>query len=132
MMAGIKNKNTQPEKLLRSYLHHSGFRFRIHGKNLPGKPDIILPRYQAVILVHGCFWHGHGCHLFKWPATRKEFWREKIEGNCKRDTKNINELKKMGWRVAVLWECELREKDWKTTGSRELIKWLKEMKNLAY
>lgn len=131
MMAGIKARNTQPEKLLRSWLHQSGFRFRIHVTNLPGKPDIVLPKYKTVILVHGCFWHGHGCSLFKWPETRKEFWREKIESNCKRDAKNILELKKLGWRVAIIWECEL-SKNKNNYDLKKLIKWLTEMKNLAF
>lgn len=132
MMAGIRSGNTHPEKLLRSLLHQSGFRFRLHVTNLPGKPDIVLPRYHAVILVHGCFWHGHGCKLFKWPSTRKEFWRNKIEGNCRRDTANISALKKLGWRVAVVWECELREKEVLGHYLRELGKWLKEMRRVGF
>ena len=132
MMAGIRGSNTQPEKILRKRLHQSGFRFRIHVKTLPGKPDIVLPKYHAAILVHGCFWHGHGCNLFKWPATRKEFWRHKIQGNCKRDTKNMLALKKLGWRLAIVWECELREKDWEKNYLPELAKWLREMKRVAF
>lgn len=133
MMAGIKGTDTQPEKFLRSFLHQHGFRFRIHAKKLPGKPDIILPRYHAAILVHGCFWHGHGCPLFKWPATRREFWQEKIQGTCKRDAKNIAELKKLGWRVAVVWECELRNAKTNDEGIlHALAKWLVEMKKVAF
>jgi DNA mismatch endonuclease (patch repair protein) len=130
MMSGIRATNTQPEKLLRSLLHRAGFRFRIHVADLPGKPDLLLARYHAAIFVHGCFWHGHGCSLFKWPSTRRDFWREKISGNCKRDAKNIAALKKLGWRVAIVWECELREDH--ETVKREVSKWLTEMKRLAY
>jgi DNA mismatch endonuclease (patch repair protein) len=89
MMSGIKGKNTKPEILIRSLLHRNGFRFRIHEKNLPGKPDIVLKRYQAVIFVHGCFWHRHLCHLFKWPKTRPDFWRDKINKNVINDQNNI-------------------------------------------
>lgn len=109
MMAGIRGSNTQPEKWIRSQLHRRGFRFRLHVVDLPGKPDIVLPRYRSVIMVHGCFWHGHGCHLFKWPATRPAFWRKKIKDTCQRDVNTIRLLKKAGWRVAVAWECEIRE-----------------------
>jgi DNA mismatch endonuclease, patch repair protein len=130
MMAGIKGLNTQPEKFLRSLLHKHGFRFRIHVAALPGKPDIVLARYRAIMLVHGCFWHGHGCSLFKWPATRREFWRKKIQDTCKRDAKNILALKKLGWRVAVIWECELRKRD--EFAIQELIAWVRGMRNVAY
>ena len=87
MMAGIKGKNTKPEKLVRSLLHRQGFRFRLNVRDLPGKPDIVLPRYRAVIFVNVCFWHGHDCSRFKWPKTRTEFWRKKIEGNRTNDPK---------------------------------------------
>lgn len=108
MMSGIKGKDTKPEILVRRGLHASGFRFRLHRKDLPGSPDLVLPKYRAVIFVNGCFWHGHDCRLFKWPQTRPEFWREKIEGNIDRDRRQIAALKKLGWRVGVLWECELK------------------------
>lgn len=108
MMSGIRSKNTKPEILIRKALHAAGFRFRLHRKGLPGSPDIVLPKYRAVILINGCFWHGHDCRLFKWPKTRPEFWREKIEGNIARDQRNQAELKKLGWRVCILWECELK------------------------
>lgn len=133
MMSGIKGINTQPEKFLRSWLHHAGFRFRIHTKNLPGKPDIVLPRYHAAILVHGCFWHGHGCSLFKWPSTRREFWEAKIKGTCERDVRKIAELKKLGWRVAVMWECELRRiSKGNEKPLQELAMWLLEGKKVAF
>jgi len=108
MMAGIRGKNTRPEIHIRSLLHRHGFRFRIHVDSLPGKPDIVLKRYRAVIFIHGCFWHAHDCHLFKLPSTRTEFWQTKIEGNKERDTVNIKVLKDSGWRVLTIWECSLK------------------------
>jgi DNA mismatch endonuclease, patch repair protein len=108
MMAGIKGKNTNPELLLRKGLHARGFRFRLHDRSLPGTPDVILPRYRAVIFAHGCFWHGHDCHLFKWPKTREEFWRTKIARNQELDAKAEATLAKTGWRYAVIWECALK------------------------
>ncbi|WP_348679886.1 very short patch repair endonuclease [Alcanivorax profundi] len=110
MMAGIKGKDTKPEMLIRSELHRRGFRFRKNVKDLPGKPDIVLPKYKAVIMVNGCFWHGHGCHLFKWPSSRPGFWREKIEGNKCRDMKKLMALNEMGWRTCVVWECSIKGK----------------------
>ncbi len=108
MMAGIKGRDTRPEKAIRSALHRLGFRFRVHRKDLPGKPDIVFPKHRAVILVHGCFWHGHDCHLFKWPKTRSEFWRHKINSNVARDGRNLEALLDSGWRVATIWECALK------------------------
>lgn len=108
MMSGIRGKNTKPEMLIRRALHSGGFRFRLHRKDLPGSPDIVLPKYRALILINGCFWHGHDCRLFKWPKTRPDFWSEKIEGNIERDQRNQTELKKRGWRVCILWECEVK------------------------
>jgi len=107
-MAAIRGSDTKPELLIRRGLHAEGFRFRLHGRKLPGKPDLILPRYRAVIFVHGCFWHRHNCQLFKWPKTRQEFWREKIEGNAERDRRAEAELKATGWRVLTVWECALK------------------------
>ncbi len=109
MMAGIRAKNTAPELLVRRGLHRLGFRFRLHDKRLPGKPDLLLPKYSAAIFVHGCFWHGHDCPAFKWPATRAEFWRSKIELNRKNDERHIEALHGMGWRVCVIWECSVRK-----------------------
>ena len=109
-MAKIKGKDTKPEKLVRSLLHGMGYRFRLHNKQLPGKPDIVLPRYKAVIFVHGCFWHGHqGCKRATIPATRPEFWQNKIAGNRKRDSHNIAALENLGYRCLVLWQCELND-----------------------
>ena len=108
MMAGIKGKNTQPERLVRSLLHRQGFRFRLNVRELPGKPDIVLPRYHAVIFVNGCFWHGYDCARFKWPKTRTDYWRHKIEGNRANDQKVTQALLATGWRVGTVWECSLR------------------------
>ena len=105
-MSGIRGTNTQPEIQVRSALHKAGYRFRLHRKDLPGKPDIVLPKYKTAIFVHGCFWHGHDCKNFKWPKTRPEFWRDKILGNKARDERHSQELQKLGWRVIVIWECE--------------------------
>ena len=107
-MSRIKGKDTKPELLLRHSLHARGLRYRLHRKDLPGRPDIVFPRYRAVILVHGCFWHGHDCSLFKLPATRQEFWAVKIKGNKARDAHDIASLISAGWRVLVVWECALK------------------------
>lgn len=108
MMSGIRGRNTKPEILIRSLLHRRGFRFRLHAHDLPGKPDIVFPCYQAVIFVHGCFWHGHDCPLFKWPSTRPEFWKEKIKRNQANDHKATIALLARGWRVGIVWECAMR------------------------
>ncbi len=108
IMASVRGKDTAPELLLRKRLHKSGFRFRLHAKNLPGKPDLVFPKYKAVIFINGCFWHGHDCHRFSWPKTRKQFWRAKIQGNKERDCRNQEALLKAGWRVGLVWECSLR------------------------
>lgn len=108
MMAGIKGKNTKPELIIRRGLHRMGHRFRLHDKRLPGKPDLVFPKYQAVIQVQGCFWHGHECHLFKWPSTREDFWKTKISGNRMRDSRNLKALEKIGWRTLSIWECALK------------------------
>ena len=110
MMAGIRGKDTKPELFIRRALHARGFRYRLHDPGLPGKPDISFPRYRAVILVNGCFWHGHSCHLFKWPSTRSEFWRKKIIRNRQKDLEVLRTLRKQGWRVAVIYECALKGK----------------------
>jgi DNA mismatch endonuclease (patch repair protein) len=108
MMAGIRGKNTKPELIIRRGLHRLGYRFRLHDKRLPGKPDIVLPKYRAVIQVQGCFWHGHECHLFKLPSSRPDFWKDKITGNKERDARNLQALEEIGWRVLMIWECALR------------------------
>jgi DNA mismatch endonuclease (patch repair protein) len=109
-MARIKSRNTKPEKLVRSLLHAMGYRFRLHGKNLPGTPDIVLPRYRSVIFVHGCFWHGHqGCNRATIPATRTNFWKAKIDSNRKRDERNTAALEKSGYRWLIIWQCETKD-----------------------
>lgn len=110
MMAGITGKNTKPELLIRKGLHRCGFRYRIHYKGLPGKPDIVLPKHKVIILVHGCFWHSHGCHLFKLPTTRTEFWKRKLEANTLRDSNHLEFYRAAGWRVCTVWECAIKGK----------------------
>lgn len=110
MMARIRGKDTKPEILVRHGLHRRGFRFRLHSRSLPGRPDLVLPRHRVVIFVHGCFWHGHDCSLFRWPRTREEFWREKIIGNRERDHRVIEQLQNADWRVLTIWECAFRGK----------------------
>lgn len=110
-MSRIKGKNTKPEETVRKYLFSQGFRYRKNDKRLPGKPDIVLPKYKTVILVNGCFWHKHGgCKYFAWPQNNAEFWKEKIESNVVRDKKQYEELQDAGWRVIIVWECELKKK----------------------
>lgn len=108
MMSGIRSKDTKPELQIRRGLHAAGFRYRLHVKDLPGKPDLVLPRFNAVIFVHGCFWHGHDCNLFKWPKSREAFWQQKIGTNRQNDAKHIAALRDAGWRVLVIWECALK------------------------
>jgi DNA mismatch endonuclease (patch repair protein) len=111
MMSGIRGKDTNPEIVVRKLLHSRGFRFRLHRKDLPGHPDIVLPKFGAAILVHGCFWHGHAdCHLFRSPRSRTEFWAEKIASNRARDQKNLFRLHASGWRTLEIWECALKGK----------------------
>lgn len=107
-MAAIKGADTKPEMLIRRGLHALGYRYRLHERKLPGRPDIVLAKHDAVIFVNGCFWHGHACPLFRWPATRQDFWRAKITGNIERDARNIDILIVAGWRVATVWECALK------------------------
>jgi DNA mismatch endonuclease (patch repair protein) len=108
-MRRIKSKNTKPEMLVRKFLHAHGFRFRLHDKKLPGKPDIVLPKYRTVILVNGCFWHGHdGCRYFQIPQTRADWWLNKINTNRRRDVENTVALKALGWEVLTIFECELK------------------------
>ena len=107
-MAGIRGKNTKPELLVRRGLHALGFRYRLHDRALPGRPDLVLPRWRTVIFVHGCFWHGHDCPLFKWPNTRQDFWRTKISRNVERDREVEGTLKQLEWRVLFVWECALK------------------------
>lgn len=126
MMSSIRGRNTKPEILIRSLLHRQGFRFRLHVRDMPGKPDIVLPRYNTVLFVHGCFWHGHNCPLFKLPGTRPDFWREKIERNRINDSRVEKALRANGWRVGVIWECALRGAGKNTEGvAQSLAEWLR-------
>lgn len=132
MMAGIRGKDTKPELALRRSLHSLGFRYRLHAKGIPGKPDLVLPKYRAVIFVHGCFWHRHpGCRYASTPATRPEFWASKFSANVARDSAVRSALLLAGWRVATVWECAMRSETgvgavrdivvgWLQSGGREL------------
>lgn len=108
MMAGIRGADTKPELILRGGLHRAGFRFRLHDRALPGCPDMVFARRRAVLFAHGCFWHGHDCHLFKWPKTREDFWRAKIERNRAVDARADAALAAAGWRRGLVWECALK------------------------
>ncbi len=109
-MARVRSKNTKPELRVRALLHRLGFRFRLHRRDLPGTPDLVLPKHRAAIFVHGCFWHAHpGCARATMPSTRVEFWTTKLARNVERDAKKLRELQAAGWRVLVLWECETRD-----------------------
>ena len=109
-MSQIKSGNTKPELLVRKFLHAQGFRYKLHDKKLPGKPDIVLPKYKTVIFIHGCFWHGHArCKYFTIPKTRTQWWTNKINTNKANDAKAVKALKKEGWKVTVIWECQLKK-----------------------
>jgi len=109
-MSRIKSKDTKPEMLVRKFLHKNGFRYRLHVKNMPGKPDIVLPKYKTVIFIHGCFWHGHeGCKYYVVPKTRTEWWLSKIETNIRHDENATTLLKQNGWKVLAVWECEVKK-----------------------
>lgn len=126
MMARIRGRDTKPEMTVRRSLHALGFRFRLHDRRLPGRPDLVLPRYHVAIFVHGCFWHRHeGCRFCTTPATRPEFWAEKFASNVARDAKQVESLIASGWRVAIIWECAVRgshQERW----SGPLADWIKD------
>lgn len=107
-MSRIRGKDTKPEMIIRRGLHAAGLRFRLHAKDLPGRPDLVFPRYRAALQVHGCFWHGHGCPLCRLPATRTDFWKAKLAGNQQRDERVLGQMQTLGWRMLVVWECALR------------------------
>lgn len=107
-MSRIRGKDTRPELALRRGLHAAGLRFRLHARDLPGTPDIVFPRHGAVVLVHGCFWHGHDCPMFKMPGTRQDFWSTKIAANQERDRRAMAALRSAGWRIMIVWECSLK------------------------
>lgn len=126
MMSGIRGKDTKPEMILRHGLHHLGFRYRLHDKKLPGKPDLVFPKYNAVLFAHGCFWHKHDCHLFRMPSTRPGFWKEKLNGNLERDHRNKIKLVALGWRIGTVWECALKGKNRKPVSDimNHIASWL--------
>jgi len=114
-MSGIRGTNTKPEMIVRKLLHSAGFRYRLHCRDLPGRPDVVLRKYRTVVFVHGCFWHGHeNCALFKLPKSRTDFWESKILGNQERDRLHLLAMERSGWRVAIIWECALK-------GSKSLV-----------
>jgi DNA mismatch endonuclease (patch repair protein) len=125
VMSRIRGKNTKPERTVRSLLHNLGYRFTVNGpknRRLPGKPDIVLPKHHAIILVHGCFWHGHeGCKHFRLPKTRVCWWREKIRANRERDVRNLAALEALGWNVLVIWECRIRPLALRESLAAELV-----------
>lgn len=126
MMAGIRGRNTKPERVLRRALHARGFRYRLHAKNVPGRPDLVLPKYRAAVFVHGCFWHRHeGCRYTTSPATRSEFWQAKFSANVVRDIAVRDSLLESGWRVATVWECALRQPEQVEAVTAVLSKWLR-------
>ena len=109
-MSAIRSKNTKPEEIVRKYLFAQGFRYRKNDSRLPGKPDLVLPKYKTVIFVNGCFWHAHeGCIYFVWPKNNEVVWRNKIEGNVTRDNANYEKLQQLGWHILIVWECELKK-----------------------
>ncbi|WP_419834232.1 very short patch repair endonuclease [Endozoicomonas atrinae] len=110
VMASIHGKNTKPEIIVRRSLHRLGFRYRLHRGDLPGSPDIVLHKYNAVIQINGCFWHGHNCHLYKPPRSKPDFWKTKISKNKERDKKNKAKILKLGWRLLIVWECAIQGK----------------------
>jgi DNA mismatch endonuclease, patch repair protein len=121
MMAGIRGKDTKPEIRVRRFLHASGFRFRLHVRDLPGSPDLLLPQYRAAIFVHGCFWHRHhGCRYAYSPKSNHGFWQAKLEGNRERDQRVRAKLRRLGWRVKVIWECEVGDQ----SKLDRLVRWL--------
>lgn len=125
MMAGIRGKDTKPELALRRALHARGFRYRLHAKDIIGRPDLVLPKYNAVIFVHGCYWHRHEqCRYATTPSTRREFWAAKFEANVRRDREVQSQLLKSGWRVATVWECALRAPSQVDAAAERLAAWL--------
>jgi len=126
MMAGIEGANTKPELTVRRYLHSHGFRYRLHDKKLPGRPDLVLPKYRAIVMVHGCYWHRHpGCKLAYTPKSRRDFWQKKFSRNIKRDAEVYLALKNAGWRVVTIWECALRNNDLRDEGLKYLANWIR-------
>ena len=126
IMSKISGKNTKPEILVRKFLFSKGFRYRINVKTLPGKPDIVLPKYKTVIFINGCFWHGHNCKKGKLPSSNTDFWKEKISNNKSRDAKNSDLLVKLGWKVIIIWQCEISKIDNRTKILNKLLEDIKQ------
>ena len=126
IMSKIGGKNTKPEILVRKFLFSKGFRYRINVKTLPGKPDIVLPKYKTIIFVNGCFWHGHNCKKGKLPSSNTDFWKEKISNNKSRDAKNSDLLVKLGWKVIIIWQCEISKIDNRTKILNKLLEDIKQ------
>ncbi len=126
VMSRIKGKDTRPELAVRRILHSAGFRYRLHAKDLPGRPDIVLRSLKTLVFVNGCFWHGHDCHGTRLPKSNRRFWNAKIKANMARDARNLAECRRLGWRVLVVWECALRGRGrWSDTSfSKEISRWL--------
>jgi DNA mismatch endonuclease (patch repair protein) len=125
MMAGIRGKDTKPEIALRHALHREGLRYRLHVSGLPGRPDLVFPKHRAAIQIHGCFWHRHGdCRFCTTPGSNKRFWKSKFDETVKRDEKKLTALRKLGWRVAVVWECSVKERGVEAVGQR-IVAWLR-------
>ena len=122
IMSSVRSKNTKPEMYVRSTLHNNGLRFRLHRKDLPGSPDIVLTKFKTVIFVNGCFWHGHNCPKGRRPASNLDFWNEKLDQNLRRDEENYTSLREMGWRVVVIWECEIVNATEKIVGELRLAR----------
>ena len=131
-MSRIRNKNTKPEIAVRSFLHRNSFRFRLHSRNLPGTPDIILPKYRTVIFVHGCFWHRHrGCKDATMPKSNTEFWEEKFSGTVIRDSQKKDSLIELGWSVIVIWECEIKNEIFGKKLEKKLKSYLKNIESIC-
>ena len=132
-MAAIKGKDTKPEMLVRRYLHACGFRYSLHCKKLPGSPDLVFRSLRTVIFIHGCFWHGHEkCKYYRLPKSNTEFWRDKVEQNRQRDSAVIQELESKGWRVFIIWECELKNKSTREATLRRISRELSYLRNNTY
>ena len=132
-MAKIKGRNTKPEVVLRKALFSLGLRYRLHQKRLPGTPDLVFPRYRAVVFIHGCFWHGHNCKLFVVPATNRDFWVQKLGGNRSRDRRAVCALQALGWRVMTVWECAIRGQNCLPVAAvaAEISRWLHASKPMS-
>ncbi|SAK51667.1 DNA mismatch endonuclease Vsr [Caballeronia pedi] len=125
MMSGIRSKHTKPERLVRSMLHAAGFRYRLHRQDIPGVPDLILPKHGAAIFVHGCFWHMHAnCRFATTPSSNRDFWQKKLARNRERDQRQLEALKALGWRVLIVWECATRIGDLRSNLQADMVDWL--------